>query len=113
MAAFEPILNCQLLTSELGSPMTVLNETITKLAVFAGGTATAAPTNTPPGSPAEGDVYMTSTSPTGAWSGHANAIAHFTGGIWVFYTPTIGVNFGLRTTGAWYFLNGSSLWELG
>lgn len=39
--------------------------------------------NTPPGSPAAGDVYIVGTSPTGAWAGRANAVAVYYGG-WKF-----------------------------
>lgn len=41
-------------------------------------------TNTPPASPAEGDTYLTGTSPTGAWASNASAIARYTNGAWVF-----------------------------
>lgn len=40
--------------------------------------------NGPPGSPVEGAVYIVGTVPTGAWIGHANALAGFYGGAWVF-----------------------------
>lgn len=46
-------------------------------------------TNTPPGSPANGDRYLTSSSPTGAWSGQANKIAIYYDG-WTFVTPLEG-----------------------
>jgi hypothetical protein len=51
----------------------------------------------PPGSPANGARYIVAGSPTGAWSGHANAIAVWTtdnpatpGGLWEFYAPNFG-----------------------
>jgi hypothetical protein len=47
-------------------------------------------TSTPPGSPAEGDLYLCGASPTGAWSGHAQAIALFIGSAWMFVTPAEG-----------------------
>ncbi len=42
---------------------------------------------TPPGSPAEGDIYVVGTSPTGDFVGHDNALAQYLGGGWTFYTP--------------------------
>lgn len=44
---------------------------------------------TPPGSPANGAAYIVASSPTGAWSGHANHIAYWntTAGSWFFLVP--------------------------
>ena len=53
-------------------------------------------TNTPPGSPAEGDVYIVGTSPTGAWAGEAGKIAVYLTG-WVFLTPKEGWRFWEQT----------------
>lgn len=48
-------------------------------------------TNTPPGSPAAGDNYIVTASPTGAWSGYAaNDIAQYTGSAWINITPKPG-----------------------
>lgn len=47
-------------------------------------------TNTPPGSPANGDRYVCGTSPTGAWSGQANKYATYLGSAWEFRTPIAG-----------------------
>lgn len=40
--------------------------------------------NTPPGSPAEGDVYGTGASPTGVWAGQPNSVAIYYNGDWIF-----------------------------
>lgn len=40
--------------------------------------------NDPPALPSEGDRYSIGAAATGAWSGHANALAHFRDGTWVF-----------------------------
>ena len=40
--------------------------------------------NTPPGSPADGDVYIIGSAPTGGWAGQANKIAVRHLGAWVF-----------------------------
>lgn len=43
----------------------------------------------PPAEPAEGAVYIVGDSPSGAWVGHAAAIAAFYGG-WLFLAPASG-----------------------
>jgi len=63
-----------------------------------GGAALAAPVNvlsittaTPPGAPSEGDTYIIpATGATGAWVGHDNEIAVWSGASWVFRTPIEG-----------------------
>lgn len=46
--------------------------------------------NTPPGSPASGDMHVIGTSPTGAWAGKANNVTMWTGTEWVFFAPFNG-----------------------
>lgn len=45
--------------------------------------------NAPPGSPAEGDRYLVGDTPTGAWTGHAQEVAYYSGG-WQFLQPLPG-----------------------
>lgn len=45
--------------------------------------------NDPPGSPAEGDRYLVADTPTGAWVGHAQEVAYYSGG-WQFLQPMPG-----------------------
>ena len=47
--------------------------------------------NSPPASPAIGSSYVIGASPTGAWTGHALALAGFTGGGWRFIAPFDGL----------------------
>lgn len=49
-------------------------------------------TNTPPGSPSDGDVYIIGAAPTGAWAGNAGKVARWyaNDGAWDFYTPKNG-----------------------
>ena len=49
-------------------------------------------TNTPPGSPTDGDVYIIGAAPTGAWAGNAGNVARWyaNDGAWDFYTPKDG-----------------------
>lgn len=49
--------------------------------------------NTPPGSPADGDMYIVDTSPTGAWTGKSHNIAYWVAGTfneWRFKVPNAG-----------------------
>lgn len=66
-------------------------------------------TNTPPGSPAEGDAYRVTATATGAWAGAELSIAVYASGAWYFVEPSEGLevydratNYRLRYTGsAW------------
>lgn len=73
--------------------------------------------NPPPGSPANGDVYIIGTSPTGLWSGHANKIAFYssTAGAWVIITPKEGWKFEPVDEDIVYRYNGSAwaVWSAG
>lgn len=46
--------------------------------------------NTPPGSPENGVRYIVGGSPTGAFATHANEIAAYQDGGWIFFTPREG-----------------------
>lgn len=60
--------------------------------------ASAAPTNTPPISPADGSLWMVDSAPTGAWAGQAGKLARYDSGnsddgraaSWEFWTPKGG-----------------------
>lgn len=43
--------------------------------------------DSPPGSPASGELYIVGSSPSGDFSGHANQLAQYQTGGWVFYAP--------------------------
>lgn len=44
----------------------------------------------PPGSPADGDIYVPLATATGDWTGHEGKIAYFDSTGWVFYIPQEG-----------------------
>ena len=44
----------------------------------------------PPASPTDGERHIVAASPTGAWAGHAKAIATWQDGAWAFLTPNPG-----------------------
>lgn len=46
--------------------------------------------NAPPGSPTQGQAWLVGASPTGAFAGHANAIAVRRASDWAFYPPACG-----------------------
>lgn len=48
---------------------------------------------TPPGSPADGDLYLVAASPTGAWTGQAGKLALRLEGAWQFRTVKGGMQF--------------------
>ena len=47
--------------------------------------------NTPPGSPVEGNAYIITASPSGAWAGNADKIARYMNSTWTFYSPFPGL----------------------
>ena len=46
--------------------------------------------NTPPESPAEGEMYIIGDAPTGAWEGKAKHLAGFFAGVWLIVAPRAG-----------------------
>ncbi|NCA13657.1 MAG: DUF2793 domain-containing protein, partial [Proteobacteria bacterium] len=68
--------------------------------------------NTPPASPQVGDQYIVGTAPTGAWAGHANAVAAWAVGgssVWTFEAPHVNDSHFVETARKTYTWNGT-LW---
>jgi hypothetical protein len=64
--------------------------------------------NTPPSSPADGDMYLLGASPTGAWSGQAYKLAYCIDGGWRFYAPFNGLRaYVAGSHGFLVYVNGS------
>jgi hypothetical protein len=64
--------------------------------------------NTPPASPADGDMYLLGAAPTGAWMGRAYKIAYCIDGGWRFYAPFNGLRaYVAATHGFLVYVNGS------
>lgn len=59
--------------------------------------------NTPPSTPSIGQCWVVGASPTGAWAGHANALAGWTSGGWRFIAPRAGMS--VWDSGAGYSLH--------
>jgi hypothetical protein len=64
--------------------------------------------NTPPGSPADGDRYIVGTAPTGAWAGHDEKIAAYIGGGWTYWTPAVGWLAFVQSLAAFYVFGSGS-----
>ncbi|WP_447750518.1 DUF2793 domain-containing protein [Sphingopyxis fribergensis] len=63
------------------------NEALVLLDALVHAAVVAGPIADPPADPAEGQCWIVGSSPTGAWSGRAAAIAFWTSGGWRFATP--------------------------
>lgn len=62
---------------------------------------------TPPGSPAEGDVYIVAASPTGDWAGQAGKIAYYNSG-WKFIAPLEGCTLWVNDENITYSYDGAA-----
>ncbi|RWF66836.1 DUF2793 domain-containing protein [Mesorhizobium sp.] len=101
----------ELATSQVDRSVTV-NEAIAFLEAAAGNfAAVAVGTNSPPGSPAEGDLYVIGASPTGAWTGKAKYATVYYNATWLFMAPIEGYRAYDQTANAKYIYDGSS-WSL-
>jgi hypothetical protein len=70
-------------------------------------------TNTPPGSPVDGDTYIIGAAPTGVWASSAGKVTRYSSlaVAWEFYTPKNGWMLGDNTTRALYRYTASA-WEV-
>lgn len=68
--------------------------------------------NTPPGGPAEGDVYVLGAAPTGAWSGHGTDIALYYNASWRFMPARSGLLAYAVNEDAYYRFKTGYGWEL-
>lgn len=95
-----------LLASQQSQPEITHNEAVTLLAALHNGVSGVS--NTPAGSPAEGDAWIVGSAPSGAWAGRANAIATYSGGGWRFF-PDRNSSGGTIAMGARH--EGISIWR--
>lgn len=65
---------------------------------------------TPPGSPADGAMYIVASSPTGAWAGKATQLAYWltSAGVWQFIVPREGFIVHVDDENSYYKFDGSS-----
>ncbi|MBO6553261.1 MAG: phage tail protein [Roseitalea sp.] len=68
--------------------------------------------NDPPGAPAPGQTWIVGVAPTGAWVGHENELAEWSGTGWTFAEPTPWMLVGLsdRTDWRWDHALGQPAW---
>ena len=78
-----PVFGLPYITESQASPEVTHNAALNMLQILAARFVQATQ-NTPPGSPAEGQAWIVGTVPTGAWVGHANQLAGWFGGAWLF-----------------------------
>ena len=67
------------------------NEALAMIDLALGAGVEAVGVNAPPASPVSGQAWVTGPAPTGAWAGHADAIAGWTAGGWRFVAPREGL----------------------
>src|SRR5688500_4819322 len=104
-----PRLGLPELTSGQAVPETTVNEQVRGLEGFAGHAIFKdRDLATPPGSPADGDMYLVAASPTGLWSGQAGKMAYFLNTAWKFYTPIEGITAWVNDENAFIGYDGSA-----
>lgn len=74
-----PNLDLDELVAAQAQPHLTVNSALRKLDALVQ-MAVASIANAPPGSPVDGERHIVGTSPTGAWAGHAGAIAYWVAG---------------------------------
>ena len=91
MAGTTPRLLLLELVNNGGNHVTRVNNALRWLDAFAGGTSVIDRDLTaPPGSPAEGDLYIPTATATGDWTSHEGDFAFYINGAWSFVTPLEG-----------------------
>jgi hypothetical protein len=66
------------------------NEALARLDLAVQASVEAVALDAPPPAPDEGQCWIVGAAPTGAWAGHAGALAGWTGGGWRFVPPREG-----------------------
>ncbi|MDB2415359.1 DUF2793 domain-containing protein [Rickettsiales bacterium] len=85
-----------------------VNEAITKIDAILNVGAVSQGDNTPPGSPAEGDVYILGSSPTGAWATHSKKIAYYQSSTWKFIAANEGMSLWVNDEDLLYKFDGTN-----
>jgi hypothetical protein len=84
-----------------------VNQAFTRLDALLNTGAKSKNTNTPPGSPVTGDLYIVGASPTGVWSGQAGKLAYFDQ-IWRFILPNEGISLWVNDENLIYSYDGAT-----
>jgi hypothetical protein len=75
------------------------NEALQRLDALVAAAVEEPPRAAPPDAPASGSCYIVAASPTGAWLGHAHALAAYSTAGWRFIAPVEGLTVHVRSTG--------------
>lgn len=103
-----PLLGLPLVAASQAQKHVTVNAGLTKLDAIVQLAALDRDLATPPGSPAEGDVYIVASSPTGAWSGWATRIALYSDGAWTSIIPNEGWTCFVTDEDVLLYFNGSA-----
>lgn len=90
MTGQTPHLGIAYLAAEQAQKHVTVNEALARLDALVHLTVKSRSIGTPPVSPQEGDRYIIASPATGAWAGHGNSIALWSGGDWMAITPRAG-----------------------
>lgn len=88
------------------------NEALQAIDALLGGAVEGNPVDNPPATPLAGACYIVGTSPSGAWAGHAGAVAIFSEAGWRFQQPVEGMSLLVRSSGMQASYRGGA-WETG
>ena len=80
--------------------------------IVAGAAVESVGSNAPPASPVDGQCFVVGTAPTGAWAGHAKAIAGYAPGGWRFVDAVAGMNALDKASGQTAAYDGTA-WSIG
>jgi len=100
-------LNISLVAQNQSQKEVTVNEAISVIDAILNRGAVHLGTNTPPGSPNAGDLYIVGSSPTGGWSGKANNIAYYNT-TWKFIAPNEGFTIWVNDENISYTWDGSA-----
>jgi hypothetical protein len=87
---FTPRLSLPYIAAQQAQKQVTYNEAMQALDALVQPAVLSRTTAAPPGTPAEGDAYLVPAGATGTWAGHAEAMAVFRDGAWVFIVPAAG-----------------------
>ena len=88
------------------------NEALRLIDIVAAAAVESVGSNAPPSSPVDGQCYVVGPAPTGAWAGHAKAIAGYAPGGWRFVAALAGMNALDKASGQTATYDGTA-WNIG
>lgn len=105
-----PKLSIGMMSTGSLSKEVIFNEAMVEVDALLARVAASKSVTAPPGSPADGAVYIIPTGASGDWSGHINSIAFYYNG-WHYVSPPDKIKFWIQDLSAWYTWNaGTTSW---